>query len=50
MLVTWTDEDDARQLDAAEDIHAAERNGELELETTDFVVTMPMLTWPDGQR
>lgn len=50
VLVTWTDEDEARQLGSAAQIRAAEEAGELELEASGTVVNMPLLTWPDGQR
>lgn len=50
VLVTWHDEDQARELTSADEVEAAADGGEIELEETDTVVNMPMLTWPRGER
>lgn len=50
MLVAWHDEDQARELTSADEIQTAADADEVELEQTDVVVNMPMLTWPGGQR
>lgn len=50
VLVTWRDEDQARQIRSAEELFAAAEAGELDLDETDVVVNMPFLTWPDGRR
>lgn len=50
MLVTWHDGDQARELTSANEIRAAADGGEIELEQTDTVVNMPMLSWPEGHR
>lgn len=50
VLVTWHDEDQARELASADEVEAAVDDGEIELEETDTVVNMPVLTWPQGER
>ncbi|MEX0659904.1 MAG: hypothetical protein WD080_12290 [Egibacteraceae bacterium] len=50
VLVTWRDEDQARELRSADEVTAAADAGEIDLEETDAVVNMPLLTWPEGQR
>lgn len=50
VLVTWHDEDQARELASADEIESAADAGEVELEQSDVVVNMPVLTWPGGQR
>jgi hypothetical protein len=50
VLVTWHDEDEARELTSADDVRAAADAGEVELDETDTVVNMPVLTWPGGER
>lgn len=50
VLVSWHNEDQARELRSGEDVRAAADAGEVELEQTDVVVNMPLLTWPGGQR
>ena len=50
VLVTWHDEDRARELTSAEQVQATADDGEIELEATDTVVNMPVLTWPGGAR
>jgi hypothetical protein len=50
VLVTWVDEDRARELRSADEILAAAEAGEVELEDSGAVVNMPMLTWPGGGR
>jgi hypothetical protein len=50
VLVTWQDGDEARELTSADDVRAAADAGEVELEETDTVVNMPVLTWPGGER
>lgn len=50
VLVTWVDEDRARELRSADDVARAADGGEIELEDSRVVVNMPMLTWPGGGR
>ena len=50
VLVTWVNEDQARELRSADEVTAAADAGELDLEDTAVVVNMPFLTWPDGER
>jgi hypothetical protein len=49
-LVTWKDEQSARQLTSAADLKAALSRGELRTERAGVVINMPMLTWPGGRR
>lgn len=48
--VSWHDEDQARELTSTDAIQRAADAGEVELEQSDVVVNMPVLTWPGGQR
>lgn len=50
VLVTWDDADEARELTSAQEVTAAEADGEVTLERSGVVVNAPMLTWPDGER
>lgn len=50
VLVTWTDESDARELTSAEEVEAAEDAGAVEFERPGVVVNAPVLVWPGGQR
>ncbi|MDP8957858.1 MAG: hypothetical protein M3N51_01355 [Actinomycetota bacterium] len=50
VLVTWVEEDQARELRSADQLAAAAASGEIELEETEVVVNMPFLTWPGGRR
>lgn len=49
-LVTWKDENAARELKSAADVKAAEKAGEITIERPGVVVNMPLLTWPGGRR
>lgn len=49
-LVTWTDEQAARELRSVEEVKQALASGEITIERIGAVVNMPMLTWPGGQR
>jgi hypothetical protein len=49
-LVTWKDENKARQLKSAAEVAEAILKGELAIEQPGVVVNMPLLTWPGGRR
>ncbi|MGH2581385.1 MAG: DUF7482 domain-containing protein [Anaerolineales bacterium] len=49
-LVTWAGEATARLLQSVDEIMQAEADGELVIEPTEFVVNMPILVWPRGER
>lgn len=49
-LVGWEEGVGARLLMSVEEILGAENTGELTIETTDYVVNMPILVWPGGSR
>lgn len=49
-LVTWVNEDDARELRSADEVLEAEADGEVTIEQPGVVVNMPMVTWPGGER
>lgn len=49
-LVTWKDEQAARELTSATEVQEAEVQGAVTIERPGVVINMPMLTWPDGQR
>ncbi|MGH2562536.1 MAG: DUF7482 domain-containing protein [Thermomicrobiales bacterium] len=49
-LVAWSDEQNAHVLTFAEEVLAAEAEGEARIEQPGIVVNMPFLTWPGGQR
>jgi len=44
-LVTWNDDSNPILLTSVEDLFEAEANGELSIESTDFVVNAPMVVW-----
>lgn len=50
VLVTWVDEDQARELRSVDEVLDAADRGEVELRDSGAVVNMPMLTWPGGGR
>lgn len=50
ILVSWSDQRQARILRSAEEIRLAVRQGAVDLTTPGVVVNMPMLTWPGGHR
>lgn len=50
VFVTWNDESKARELKSLAEVLAAEKAGEIALETSNIVVNMPFVTWPGGQR
>lgn len=50
VLVSWTDESDARELTSAEEVEAAEEAGAVDFERPGVVVNAPVLVWPGGQR
>lgn len=50
VLVSWVDEDQARELRSAADVTAVVDADEVVLEQTGVVVNMPFLNWPGGQR
>lgn len=49
-LVTWRDPAGARVLRSAEEVLAAETQGQVTIEQPGAVVNMPMVTWPGGHR
>jgi hypothetical protein len=49
-LITWTNEQSARELKSAAEVMDAEAKGEVTIEVSGVVVNMPMLSWPGGQR
>jgi len=49
-LVTWKNDQAARQLRAAAEVKAAAQKGEVTIERSGVVVNMPLLTWPGGRR
>ncbi len=49
-LVTWKDEQAARELTSATEVQEAETKGAVTIEQPGVVINMPMLTWPGGQR
>lgn len=50
MLVNWEDGSEPRVLRSAEEVEAAEADGELRITDSGIVVNMAFLTWPGGQR
>ena len=50
LIVTWKNENVARELRSAAEVKAAEQAGEVTVETPGVVVNMPLLTWPGGRR
>ncbi|HXV83800.1 MAG TPA: hypothetical protein VEG60_28415 [Candidatus Binatia bacterium] len=49
-IVTWKNENTARELRSAAEVTAAEQAGEITVEAPGVVVNMPLLTWPGGRR
>lgn len=49
-LVTWNNEDEAREIKTLRGVMEAQASGEVEIEAQDTVINEPFLTWPDGQR
>jgi hypothetical protein len=49
-LVTWNDEDEAREIKTLRGVMEAQESGEVEIEAQDTVINEPFLTWPGGQR
>ena len=51
-LVTWDEDSNPILLTSIEDLFEAEANGELSIESTDFVVNAPMIVWisDDGKK
>jgi hypothetical protein len=49
-LVTWKEERSARLLKSAAEVVAAEKAGDLAIETPGVVINMPLITWPGGGR
>ena len=49
-LVTWKDENAARELRSAPEVKDAASKGEVAIERPGVVVNMPLLTWPGGRR
>ena len=49
-LVTWKDENAARELRSAAEVKEVASKGEVTIEQPGVVVNMPLLTWPGGRR
>lgn len=49
-LVTWKNDQAARELRAATEVKAAADKGEVTIEKAGVVINMPLLTWPGGRR
>ncbi|HWP22967.1 MAG TPA: hypothetical protein VNM15_02125 [Candidatus Binatia bacterium] len=49
-VVTWKNEEAARELRSKAEVKAAEQAGEITIERPGVVVNMPLLTWPGGRR
>ena len=49
-LVTWKNEESARELKSAAEVKATIDRGEITIERPGVVVNMPLLTWPGGRR
>ncbi len=49
-LVTWEDENGARELKMLSGVREAERYGEVTIEKQDVVINEPFLKWPGGRR
>lgn len=49
-IVTWKNENAARELRSAAEVMTAEKAGEITIERPGVVVNMPLLTWPGGRR
>ncbi|HWP60829.1 MAG TPA: hypothetical protein VNL14_23240 [Candidatus Acidoferrales bacterium] len=50
LIVTWKNENVARELRSAADVRTAADKGEIVIERPGVVVNMPLLTWPGGRR
>jgi hypothetical protein len=50
IFATWKDESKAREVKSLAEVLELEEAGEITLETSNVVVNMPFVTWPDGQR
>lgn len=50
VLVSWTDESQARELTSADEVEAAEAEGLVEFERSGVIVNAPVLVWPGGKR
>jgi hypothetical protein len=50
LIVTWKNENAARELRSAAEVKEAANRGEVTIEKTGVVVNMPLLTWPGGRR
>jgi len=49
-LVTWADPAQARELTSAEEVLAAQADGEVTLEQPGIVINMPFVVWEGGKR
>ncbi len=49
-IVTWNNENAARELRSAAEVTGAADKGEVAIERSGVVVNMPLLTWPGGRR
>jgi hypothetical protein len=49
-LVTWKNENAARELKSAAEVKEAASRGDVIIEEPGVVVNMPLLTWPGGRR
>lgn len=49
-LVTWKNEEAARELKSVAEVKDAASKGEVTIEKPGVVVNMPLLTWPGGRR
>lgn len=49
-LVTWKDENRAREIKTLQGVIKARKSGEVEIERQDTVINEPFLTWPGGRR
>lgn len=50
VIVTWKNENAARELRSAKEVEDAASKGEVVIEKAGVVVNMPLLTWPGGRR
>ena len=49
-IVTWKNENTAREIRSAAEVQAAVEKGEVTIDRSGVVVNMPLLTWPGGRR
>ena len=49
-LVSWKKEAEPRVLRSVKEVRDAEKAGDLTVDSTDVVVNMPFVKWPDGSR